>query len=238
MYGNKRVLCVIPARGGSKGLPGKNVMLLAGKPLIAHTIGHARGSRYIDRTIVSTEDGEIARVALENGAEVPFRRPAELAADDSGTMDVLAHAVEAMETGHRCSFEILVLLHATAPLRRPEDIDNCIELLAEKGAGNVFSVARAQRNPYFNMVETKPDGRVGLVKDGSFTTRQDAPPVYELNSSIYVWRMERFKKERSIFSGGSAMYEMPRERSIDIDDLLDLRMAEMIMAGEGACQGT
>lgn len=235
MYGNNRVLCVIPARGGSKGLPGKNIMMLAGKPLIAHTIGHALASRYIDRTIVSTDDGEIARAAVANGAEVPFRRPSELASDYSGTMEVLAHAVEEMETGHGYSFEILVLLHATAPLRRPGDIDNCIDLLAEKGARNVFSVTRAQRNPYFNMVETKPDGKVGLVRSGSFTTRQDAPPVYEMNSSIYVWWNERFKKERSIFSGGSVIYEMPRERSIDIDDCLDFRMAEMLMKGDGAC---
>jgi len=237
VYGNNRVLCVIPARGGSKGLPGKNTMLLAGKPLIAHTIGHALDSRYIDRTVVSTEDGEIAMIALENGAEVPFRRPAELAADESGTMDVLAHAVEEMESALGCSFEVLVLLHATAPLRTPADIDNCIELLFVKGAGNVFSVTRAQKNPYFNMVETKPGGKVDLVKDGSFMTRQDAPPVYEMNSSIYVWRMDSFKKARSIFSGGSAVYEMPRERSVDIDDQLDFRTAEMLMKGGCACRG-
>lgn len=228
MYKNNRVVCIIPARGGSKGLRGKNIKDLLGKPLIAYSIEQAKESKYIDRVIVSTEDSVIAEVSKKYGAEVPFIRPKELARDDSSTINVLLHAVDWLKKNEEYLFDILVLLHATTPLRSVEDIDNCIELLVEKNADNVFSVTKAHRNPYFNMVEVSEDKHVRLVKKGNFVTRQSAPKVFDMNSSIYVWRKDSLEKKKGIFLEKTCIYEMPKERSIDIDDDLDFKIAEFL----------
>ena len=238
MYKDYTVLCIIPARGNSRGLPGKNIKNLLGKPLIGYTIEQALNSNYIDRVIVSTESIEIGRIAAQFHAEVPFLRPVELATDGSGTIDVLLHAMTWLEAEEKYKFDILVLLHVTTPLREPEDIDRCIELLIEKGADNVFSVTEAHRNPYFNMVETDANGWVNLVKQGSFSTRQSAPPVYDMNSSIYVWWREVLRNERRTFLHKSWAYIMPKERSVDIDDHIDFRIAEMLLRERLQCQNT
>lgn len=229
MYKDHVVVCVIPARGGSKGLPGKNIKNLCGKPLIAHTIEQARQSKYIDRVIVSTEAEEIARISLEFGAEVPFTRPMELAGDSIATVDVLLHAINWFENEDRYLFDIFTLLHVTTPLRSVEDIDNSIALLVEEKADNIFSVAEAHRNPYFNMIEINKNGYAALVKQGNFTTRQAAPLVYDMNSSIYVWWKELLKEKKKIFLEKTKIYIMPKERSIDIDDNIDFKIAEIMM---------
>lgn len=229
MYKGYSILCVIPARGGSKGLPGKNIKEISGRPLIAYSIEQAKGAKYVDRIIVSTENREIADIARRYGAEVPFMRPRKLATDDCSIIDVLLHAMDWMENKGKCKFDILVLLHATAPLRTTEDIDNSIKLLADKKADNVFSVTEAHRNPYFNMVEVRENGTVGLVKSGSFVTRQSAPRVFDMNASIYVWWKDVLRKKKSVFLKKSHVYIMPRERSVDIDDYLDFRIAEMLL---------
>ncbi len=228
MHKDHVVVCVIPARGGSKGLPGKNIKNFCGKPLIAHTIEQAKHSKYIDRVIVSTEDEEIAQISMEYGAEVPFIRPTVLAGDNASTVDVLLHAINWLETEDRYAFDIFVLLHVTTPLRNIEDIDNSIALMVDEKADNVFSVAEAHRNPYFNMVEESSDGFVRLVKEGCFSTRQDAPKVYDMNASIYVWWNNVLKVEKKIFLKKTKAYVMPKERSIDIDDDLDFRIAEFL----------
>jgi len=228
MYKDHVVVCVIPARGGSKGLPGKNIKMFCGKPLIAHTIEQARQSKYIDRVIVSTEAKEIAQISLEYGAEVPFIRPMKLAGDNASTVDVLLHAINWLENVDRYAFDITLLLHTTTPLRSVEDIDNSIMLLVEENADNVFSVADAHRNPYFNMVEEGSDGFIRLVKEGCFSTRQAAPKVYDMNASIYVWWKNGLKEGKKIFLKKTKAYVMPKERSIDIDDDLDFRVAEFL----------
>ena len=232
MYKDHVVVCVIPARGGSKGLPGKNIKNFCGKPLIAHTIEQARQSEYIDRVIVSTEDEEIAQISLEYGAEVPFIRPMELAEDSVATIDVLIHAINWIECKDKYSFDILVLLHVTTPLRTVEDIDKSIVLLVEEKADNVFSVTESHRNPYFNMVEENPSGFVRLVKEGCYSTRQSAPKVYDMNASIYVWWKNILKEQKKIFLNKTKAYVMPKERSIDIDDDLDFRIAEFIQMND------
>ena len=229
MYKNNKVLCVIPARIGSKGVPKKNIKNLSDKPLIAYSIEHARESDLIDRVIVSTEDKKIADIARQYGAEVPFIRPKELASDDSGTIDVLLHAMDWLENNEKYLFDILVLLHVTTPLRSVEDIDNSIRMLVEKKADNVFSVTEAHRNPYFNMVEINKDGKVNLVKDGNFVARQSAPKVFDMNSSIYVWWKILLKEKKTTFMENTVTYEMPKERSVDIDDLIDFKVAEMLL---------
>jgi CMP-N,N'-diacetyllegionaminic acid synthase len=229
MYDGHPIVCIIPARGGSKGLPGKNIKKLAGKPLIAYTIEHAQSSRYIDRVIVSTDDAAIAQVARESGAEVPFIRPDYLAGDAVGTIDVLLHAIDWVEK-EGYSFDVLVQLLVTTPLRVSGDIDACIELLYKENGDNVFSVAEAHRNPYFNMVEISSEGKVKLVKEGNFMSRQEAPPVYDMNASIYVWHKEVLKQQKGLFLSNTRIYKMPRERSVDIDDALDFRIAEMLLS--------
>lgn len=231
MYNGKKILCVIPARGGSKGLPNKNVKNLLGKPLISYSIEHAQASKYIDRVIVSTEDDEIAATALKWGAEVPFLRPKHLASDEASTIDVLLHAIEWAE-GISYQFEVLVLLHVTTPLRSVQDVDRSIELLVDAQADSVFSVTEAHRNPYFNMIEVDAEGRPHLVKQGSFTTRQSAPPVYDMNSSIYVWWKNILKDRKITLLPESRIYLMPKDRSVDIDDMLDFKIAEMILKGK------
>ncbi len=229
MYNGKVVLCIIPARGGSKGLPGKNIKELLGKPLIAYSIEQARHSKYIDRVVVSTESAAIADISKQYGAEAPFMRPKEYAEDESSIFDVLLHAMDWMEKKEKYLFDILVLLHVTAPLRNTEDIDNCIELLVKKNADNVFSVAPAHRNPYFNMVEVSKDGKVRLVKKGNFATRQSAPEVFDMNASIYVWWKDVLRGKRATLLENSQIYIMPKKRSVDIDDAIDFKIAEMLL---------
>ncbi len=228
MYKNYRVLCVIPARGGSKGLPRKNIKNLLGRPLISYSIEHAKKSSYVDRLVVSTDDEEIAGQSIKYGAEVPFIRPIELAGDDVGAIDVLLHAVGWIEKEESAEYDIIILLHATSPLRTPDDIDKCVETMIEGQVDNVFSVTESSRNPYFNMVEC--DGKtIRLVKEGSFTTRQSSPKVFDINASVYVWWTEKLKNGKSIFLDNSSIYEMPKERSVDIDDEIDFQLAEMLL---------
>lgn len=229
MYKNKKILCVIPARGGSKGLPGKNIKKLLGKPLIAYSIQQAKASGLIDRIIVSTDSQEIAKIAKQYGAEVPFIRPKILAADKSGTIEVLLHAVDWLKRNDKYDFDVLVLLHANTPLRKSEDINNCLETLINKKAENIFSVTEASRNPYFNMVEIDKKNRPRLVKKGNFATRQSAPKVFDMNSSIYVWRRDVLRDKKNIFLKKTLLYLMPKERSVDIDDYIDFKTAEMIL---------
>lgn len=229
MYKNKKILCVIPARSGSKGLPGKNIKRLLGKPLIGYSIEHALASKFIDRTIVSTDSKMIADIAKNFGAEVPFLRPKRLATNKSNIIDVLLHAIDWMRNKEGFDFDIIVLLHVTAPLRKAKDVDKSIKLLFKRGTDNVFSVTPAQRNPYFNMVELDKSNKARLVKKGMYTNRQEAPLVFEMNSSIYVWWRDVLKHSKSLFPGTTRIYLMPKERSVDIDDYLDFRIAEMLL---------
>lgn len=229
MIDKYKVVCVIPARGGSKGVPRKNIKILGSKPLIAYTIEQAVQSKYIDRIVVSTEDREIADISKQYGAEVPFMRPVVLAGDQVATIDVLLHAINWLEED-KYAFDIIVLLHTTTPLRVVKDIDSCIEMLLGTKADNIFSVTEAHRNPYFNMIEINQNGKVQLSKKGTFTSRQSAPKVYDMNSSIYVWWKDLLKKDTKIFLENSQVYVMPKIRSIDIDDDIDFRIAEVVMA--------
>ena len=227
MHKNKRIVCIIPARGGSKGLPGKNIKMFCGLPLIVHTINQAKGSRLIDRVIVSTDNKKIADISRRYEAEVPFIRPKHLAQDKTSTIEVLLHAMDWLKKDNY-TFDILLLLHATAPLRTVNDINNCIKLLFKKNVSNVFSVTPAHRNPYFNMVEIKRS-KVTLSKNGNYASRQFAPEVFDMNSSIYAWWKDILKKEKKTFLKGSRIYIMPKERSIDIDDYIDFKLAEILV---------
>lgn len=229
MYEHHRVLGIIPARGGSKGLPGKNIKELAGKPLIAYTIAQAQASRYIDRILVSTDSPRIAEVARRHNAEAPFMRPPDLANDKTGMLAVLLHAIEWLEHHAQSRYDIIVLLQVTSPLRETEDIDNCIALLVEKNAENVFAVTPSHTNPYFTMVEIDENGKVRPVKSSNAQTRQSAPSVFEINGAVYVWWTDVLQQQQQTLLDKSHIYIMPKERSIDIDDSLDFNIASMIL---------
>jgi len=220
-------IATICARGGSTGVPGKNIKLLAGKPLIVHTIEQARACRSIDAVYVSTDDSAIADVARAAGATVPFLRPAELATAEAPKIPVIQHLVRWLEE-HGTHPERIVDLDPTSPLRELADIEACIALL-DAATDVVITGYESEKNPYFNMVELTSDGRAQLVKRPSTAVhgRQSAPKVYAMNASIYVWH--RRSLDKGLWQGRARLHVMPRERSVDIDSALDFRMVEMLM---------
>lgn len=224
-----KAVAIICARGGSKGVSKKNIRPLCGKPLLVHTIDVARKCHSIDRVVVSTEDPEIAEVARASGAEVPFLRPNELALDSAPKLPVIKHVVDYLESQEGYQPDIVVDLDPTSPLRTEADIEACIRMVRDEGADNVFSVTKAHRNPYFNMVEIV-DGRVRLVKPlpQSVVRRQDAPEVYDMNASIYVWKREVLMNNDSLFLERTRIYEMP-EWAIDVDSETDFEFVEFIL---------
>ena len=224
-----KVLAIICARGGSKGVPGKNIRLLCGKPMIVYTIEVARRCKLIDRVIVSTDDTEIAKIARASGAEVPFLRPEELATDNMPKLPVIKHAVGFMEDELAYSPDIVVDLDPTSPLRTEKDIESCIKMV-KAGADNAFSVIEAHRNPYFNMVEII-DGKVQLVKSPPrvVSRRQDAPEVYDMNASIYAWKREALMNNDSVFLENTKVYIMPKW-AIDTDNETDFEFVEFILS--------
>lgn len=222
-------ICTVCARGGSVGVPRKNVRDLHGKPLIGWTIEKALASPTIDAVYVSTDDDEIAKVAEAFGAVVPYRRPAELATSTAAKVPVIQHLVEKVESlgvdVHR-----VVDLDPTSPLRSAEDIEAAIALL-DDDTDVVITAYPSDKNPYFNMVEDKADGTVGLVVPSGAVSRQGAPKVYAMNASIYVWHRATLTK--GLWGGRTRLYEMPRERSVDIDSELDFKLVELLMAERG-----
>lgn len=225
-------LCTICARGGSKGVPGKNIKLIGGKPLIAHSIVQARQSGLFDTIAVSSDCDAILEQARAHGADVLIKRPPELATDSAAKLPVIRHAVQAAEQERGCRFDTLVDLDATSPLRSAEDIRQAVALLEEGGAGNVLTAMPSRRSPYFNLIELDAQGRVGLSKQLAVAVgrRQDAPQCYDMNASIYVWRRAVLFDAPSLFNPDTRLYVMPEERSIDIDSELDFQFVEMLMA--------
>jgi CMP-N-acetylneuraminic acid synthetase len=227
-----RVVALVCARGGSKGLPGKNVRPFAGKPLIAWAIQHARAVSRVERVIVSTDANDIASVARAAGAEVPFVRPAELAQDASPEWLVWRHALAHLKATDGAYPDALLVVPATAPLRAALDLDRCLDEFAKGEIDAVITVSEAHRSPYFNMVRKHPDGTVGVVipLDNAVDRRQDAPVVYDMTTVGYVASPEYVMSRDGLFAGRVRQVEVPVERSIDIDTLLDFRMAECLMA--------
>ena len=225
-----RTLATICARGGSRGVPGKNVRPLAGHPLIAYTIASARLCPWIDRTIVSTDSQEIADVASAYGAEVPFLRPAQLASDAAAKIPVLQHAVRALEdAGDR--FDIVVDLDPTCPLRTAEEIEACWRLAQTPETDVVFTVTAARKNPYFNMVEIDSGyARVCKTPEFPVVRRQDAPQVFQMNASIYAWRRDHLLGDGRVLGVRSRIVEMPPERSHDIDHEIDFAFVEFLVS--------
>ena len=226
------VVGFIFARGGSKGVPRKNVRPLAGKSLIAYAIETALASDLIDRVIVSTDDEEIAGVAQQYGAEVPFMRPPELAQDNSSEWLAWQHAIRTLETTKgEPNMDAFVSIPPTSPLRAVEDVDACIRTLLESDVDVVITVKPAERNPYFNMVMLDEEGYARLVipADQPVHRRQAAPLVYDMTTVAYAARPEFVLKADSIFEGTVKAVVVPVERSLDIDTELDFKLAEFLL---------
>ena len=224
------------ARGSSKGLPHKNILPLAGKPLIAYAIDTAKASAYVDRVFVSTDDERIADIARAHGAEVPFLRPQEFARDDTPERRAWQHAIATLKSVEKdYELDVFVCVPTTAPLRSVADLDACIEAYLEGGADIVISVKPASRNPYYNMVTIGEDGRAELVMrpDSSLHARQASPDVYDMTAVAYVARPDYVLATDYIFDGTVRAVVVPEERGIDIDSELDLHIAEFLLGRMG-----
>ena len=225
------IVCVIGARGGSKGLAGKNIRPLLGKPLIAWSIEQARACAEITRVVVSTDSETIAEVARAHGAEVPFMRPDDLANDTAGKWRVWQHALDACERHFGESMDLYVDLDCTSPLRDVEDIHRAIAQYRNSDADAVFSVCEARKNPYFNMLEVD-NGYLRICKPlpHPVVRRQDAPKVYEHVASIYVLSPDYLRRGSGLLSGRTQGYDIGQGKSLDVDSEFDFELIEYLMA--------
>ncbi|MEO5378966.1 MAG: acylneuraminate cytidylyltransferase family protein [Magnetococcus sp. DMHC-6] len=225
MIAGKSVLAVIPARGGSKGLPRKNILSFAGKPLLAWTIETAQACPYIDRLLVSSEDEEIISTARQWGCEVPFVRPLELATDQATAVQVAKHVLQSLSE----TYDYLVWLQPTSPLRLSEDITQCLSICVQEGVLACVSVTEAGKSPYWMYSLNKHNElQPILAEDFSRHNRQALPVVYALNGAILVCRVDHFLEKGYFMNGKTRGYVMPTQRSWDIDTELDFRIAEFL----------
>jgi N-acylneuraminate cytidylyltransferase len=221
---------VLFARGGSKGIPGKNVKLLNGKPLIAYSIEVAKKSKLIDRVFISTDDDEIATVAKKYGAEVTFMRPAELATDTAPEILAWKHAINILRDQGN-SIKTFVTLPATSPFRSVQDVDNCILDFQKGNVDLVITGTDSERSPYFNMVKKDEQGYVTRViePETPIHRRQDAPPVFDMTTVAYVANPDFILKTDNILSGKTRLVTIPKNRALDIDTEFDFKLAEFFI---------
>jgi len=223
------VLALIPARGGSKGLPGKNLRPLAGRPLVAWSVAQARACPRIDRVVISSDDAAIIDAARAAGADAPFVRPAALATDTAGSVEMALHALDSLGT----AYDLLVLLQPTSPLRAVADIDACLDLVAGSTAPAALAVCAAAKSPWW-MLTLGPEGEIApLLPPPAGTRRQDLPAAYHPNGAVYVVRVAALRAAQSFAPSGTRAHVMPAERSVDIDSALDFRLAELLAAERG-----
>lgn len=219
-----KVLCTICARGGSKGVKNKNIRLLSGKPLIAHSIIQAKNTALFDMIAVSSDSVEIRDIAMQWGADAVIERPVAMASDTAAKLPAIQHAVLAAEKIHGEPFDYIIDLDATSPLRSVEDIVAAFTMLiTHKTAKNLVTACPARRSPYFNMLELDENGFTALVKPlkEGIVRRQDAPRCFDMNASIYIWSREALFYLEKIITDQTILYVMPEERSIDIDSPAD-----------------
>lgn len=229
-------LCTVCARGGSKGVANKNLLEIGGRSLVAHSIAQARASGLFDVVACSSDSPAILASAEAAGADLTIRRPDALATDAAGKLETLHHALLGAEAQSGLRFDTYVDLDATSPLRVLADIAGAVALLEGSDASSVVTGAPARRSPYFNLLEERADGTVTLAKTPAtpILRRQDAPRCFDMNASIYVWRAEVFRARPAGLYPDTRLFEMPEDRSVDIDSPLDLEIVRMLMARRGA----
>jgi CMP-N,N'-diacetyllegionaminic acid synthase len=215
-------LCTICMRGGSKGVPSKNLREMHGKPLMGHTIEQALQSKLFEHVVISTDSEKIASTAKLFGAEAWFLRPSPMATDNAPKLPVIRHAFMEAEKRYGLRFDVLVDLDATSPLRLVNDISEAYKQFVDDDADILITASPARKNPYFNMVE-RANGRVQIVKKLAKTPvrRQDAPQVFDMNASIYIWKRQALLENDTIFTDKTSLYVMPEQRSVDIDTEMD-----------------
>ncbi len=226
------IIALICARSGSKGIPDKNIKLLDGKPLITRSINQAKELNEINRIIVSTDSKEIANIAIDAGAEVPFMRPIELAQDNVPEWLVWRHALECIKREGNDFPDILIVIPVTAPLRTVDDLKNCLKEYQKGDADIIITVTESNRNPYFNMVKINEEGVVSLVipPEKKITRRQEAPNIYDMTTVAYVVTPKFILEKDNMFSGKVRHVQVPIERALDIDTPYDLKIAELLLS--------
>jgi CMP-N,N'-diacetyllegionaminic acid synthase len=226
-----RSICTICARGGSKGVVGKNARELLGKPLLAWTIEQAKETGLFEAIAFSSDSDLLLQTALQSGADIAVKRPDEMATDTAPKIPAIRHCLEEAIARTGATPDVFVDLDVTSPLRLPSDIAGAVELLNRSGARSVITGAPARRSPYFNLVEERTDGSVGLSKSVNppIVRRQDAPRCFDMNASIYVWRVAPFLESPAVFYPDTQLFEMPEERSVDIDSDLDFTLVELLL---------
>ncbi|MEO5349159.1 MAG: acylneuraminate cytidylyltransferase family protein [Magnetococcus sp. YQC-3] len=233
MLAGEAVLAIVPARGGSKGLPGKNVRLLHDKPLLAWTLQAAQACPLLDRTILSSDDEEIMAVARRFGCAVPFVRPGHLANDTASSMEVILHALDSLPE----HYPWVVLLQPTSPLRRAEDISACLEMCQREGAPACVTVTPTKSPSWCYFLDGDQRMVPVLGQDNTRVGRQQLPSAYALNGAVYVARSDWLRERRTFVTGETRAHLMPAERSVDIDTLFDFQWAEWLLRGGGlACR--
>lgn len=224
-----KILATICARGGSKGVKNKNIRPLLGKPLISYTIEYLKKWGNAESIVCSTDSEKIAAVARTFGAEIPDMRPPELATDTAPKLLVLQHILKLCEQQNKTTYDVIVDLDPTAPLRKLYFIQEAFQKFIKSDANNLYSVSKARKNPYFNMVELDQNGYASLCKKSDTTRRQDAKAVYELNASIYIYHRDFLLRTNTIHSDKTIIYEMPDITSIDIDREIDFLFVEYLV---------
>ncbi|MBA4385071.1 MAG: flagellar modification protein B [Anaerolinea sp.] len=224
-------ICTICARGGSKGVKNKNIRPLAGKPLLYYAIDQAKSSMLFDLIAVSSDSAAILDAARSHAVDLLVDRPAELASDTAAKIPAIRHCVEVAERFVGKTFDTIVDIDVTSPLRSVEDIKGAVDLLERSNVSNVITAAPARRSPYFNLVETDVAGVVRLSKPlkEPIVRRQDSPQCFDMNASIYVWKRSALFDYPTVFNADTRLFVMPEERSIDIDTELDFEIVEIIM---------
>ncbi|CAL7889495.1 acylneuraminate cytidylyltransferase family protein [Fusobacterium necrophorum] len=230
MYQNKKILAVIPARGGSKGIPKKNILEIEGIPLIAYTLQESQKSKYLDRTIISTDDLKIKEVAEQYGGEVPFLRPVELAQDTSKTIDCIVHAVDSLKKMGE-EYDYVVILQCTSPLRKAWHIDEAIEMIVESKETSLVSVSEVEEHPILMRTLNQNGTLQNLLNVSSTVRRQDFPSFYKVNGAIYIQKLDNNFNLESNLNDGKLAYVMGKKYAIDIDTLLDIYTVEFYLKG-------
>ena len=228
------IVALICARGGSKGIPNKNIKLLAGKPLIERSINQIKKLKDINKVIVSTDSKEIANISIKAGAEVPFMRPKKLAEDDTSEWLVWRHALESINKIDGGYPDILIIVPVTAPLRTVDDLKSCLVEYQKGNADIVITATESHRNPYFNMIKINEEGMANLVisSEKNITRRQDTPNIYDMTTVAYVTSPKFVLENNGIFSGKVRHVYIPIERALDIDTPFDFKIAELLLSKE------
>lgn len=225
------ILCTICMRGNSKEVPNKNISKINGKPLLYYSIKQAKDSNLFNKIVVSTDSEKIATLSKQYGAECYFRRPKKMATDKAGKLKVIRHALLKSEKFFNQKFDIVIDLDATSPLRNVSDINSAYNKFIREESNNLITATTANKNPYFNQIEFKKNKYDIVIRKKSIPKRrQDAPKVYDMNASIYIWKRNFLLKSDNIFTKKTSLFLMPPERSCDIDNKLDFDFVEYMLS--------